>query len=81
MEVVGVASMGMSHMWEQLDVRSSACALSCVNVRQLLFRSHISVAEGRYAKPLYPAKGLEQGQRYMVFCAHLCRLESSAIFL
>lgn len=58
-EVIGVASMGMSHTWEQLDVRSSACALSCVNVRHLLFRSHISVAEGRYAKPLYPAKGLE----------------------
>ena len=63
LEGVGVASMGMSHTWEQLDVRSSACALSCVNARQLLFRRCISMAEGRCAKPLYTAESLEQGQR------------------
>lgn len=63
LEVVGVASMGMSHTWEQLDLRSSACALSCVNVRQLLFRRRVSMAEGHYAKPLYTAESLEQGQR------------------
>lgn len=58
MEVVSVSSMGMSQMWEQLGARSSACALSCMSVRQLLFRRRVSTA-----KPLYAAEGLEQGQR------------------
>lgn len=81
LEVVGVASVGTSHTWEQVDMRSSSCVLSCVNVRQLLFRSRVSVAEGRYAKPLEAAEGLEEGQRYMAFCAHLCRLEPFVLFL
>lgn len=65
---------GSSWTWGPLPVH-------CVTARQLLCRSCISVAAGCYAKPLCPAKGLWQRQRYMVFCAHLCRLESSVLFL
>lgn len=57
LEVAGVASMGVSCIWEQLDLRLSACALSCVDVRQLPFR-YICMAEDHCAKPLYPAESL-----------------------
>lgn len=55
LEVDNVASTGMSHMWEQLDVRSCACVLSCAI-------SYIYVPVS-YAKPLYTTEGMEQGQR------------------